>query len=78
VIIGNSGSGKSTLAHELARRIGARAIDLDHIHWQGEYGSKRDEDAAKRIAAGAAAESRCVIEGSTAGSPKSSCRARHR
>jgi len=35
VIIGNSGSGKSTLAQEIAQRIGAPAIDLDHIHWQG-------------------------------------------
>jgi adenylate kinase family enzyme len=34
VIVGNSGSGKSTLARELAQRMGAPAIDLDHIHWQ--------------------------------------------
>jgi adenylate kinase family enzyme len=49
VIIGNSGSGKSTLAQELAQRVGALAIDLDHIHWQASPGIKRDEDAAKRM-----------------------------
>jgi len=34
VIIGSSGSGKSTLAQEIAQRVGAPAIDLDHIHWE--------------------------------------------
>ncbi len=63
VIIGNSGSGNSTLAQQLAQRIGAPAIDLDHIHWQGSYGTKRDDDAAKRIVADAAAESKWIIEG---------------
>jgi adenylate kinase family enzyme len=63
VIIGNSGSGKSTLAQELAQRMGAPAIDLDHIHWRDSYGIKRDEDAAKRMVADAAAESEWIIEG---------------
>ena len=62
VIIGNSGSGKSTLARAIARRIGAPSIDLDHIHWQGSYGIKRDEDPAKRMVADAAAESKWIIE----------------
>jgi adenylate kinase family enzyme len=63
VIIGNSGSGKSTLAHEMAHRIGAPAIDLDLVHWQDIYGIKRDEDAAKRMVADAAADSKWIIEG---------------
>jgi adenylate kinase family enzyme len=63
VIIGNSGSGKSTLADALARRIGAPAIDLDLFHWQDSYGIKRDEDAAKRMVADAAAGSKWIIEG---------------
>lgn len=63
VIIGNSGSGKSTLAQALARRIDAPLIDLDHIHWQDSYGIKRDEDAATRMLADAAAESKWIIEG---------------
>jgi len=63
VIIGNSGSGKSTLAQELAQRLGAPTIDLDHIHWRDSYGIKRDEDAAKRMVVDAAAESEWIIEG---------------
>jgi adenylate kinase family enzyme len=63
VIIGNSGSGKSRLAQELAQRVGAPAIDLDHIYWQDSYGIKRDEAAAKRMVADAAAESKWIIEG---------------
>ena len=43
VIIGNSGSGKSTLAQQGAQRIGAPAIDLDHIDWQGQVGVKRGD-----------------------------------
>jgi adenylate kinase family enzyme len=63
VIIGNSGSGKSTLAQELAQRVRAPAIDLDLFHWHESYGIKRDEDAAKRMVAEAATESRWIIEG---------------
>jgi len=51
VIIGSSGSGKSTLAHEIAQRIGAPAIDLDHIHWQGQVGVKREENLATDMVA---------------------------
>ena len=61
VIIGNSWSGKSTLVQTLAQRIGAPSIDLDHIHWQDSYGIKRDEDAATRMLADAAAESKWII-----------------
>jgi len=63
VIIGNSGSGKSTLAQELARRIGAPAIDLDHIHWQDNVGAKRQDQLATDMVVEAAKMPRWIIEG---------------
>lgn len=63
VIIGNSGSGKSTLAQELARRIGAPAINLDPIHWQDNVGAKRDENLATDMVVEVAGKPRWIIEG---------------
>jgi adenylate kinase family enzyme len=63
VIIGNSGSGKSTLAQELARRIGAPAVDLDPIHWQDKVGAKRDENLATDMVVEVAGKPRWIIEG---------------
>ena len=63
VIIGNSGSGKSTLAQEIAQRIGAPAIDLDRIHWQGQVGVKREEKLATEMVAEIARQPRWVVEG---------------
>ena len=63
VIIGNSGSGKSTLAQELARRIGAPATDLDHIHWQDQVGVKREESLATDMVVELAGQPRWIIEG---------------
>jgi adenylate kinase family enzyme len=63
VIVGNSGSGKSTLARELAQRIAAPAIDLDHIHWQDRVGNQRDEKLATDMVVEAAANPRWIIEG---------------
>jgi adenylate kinase family enzyme len=64
VIVGNGGSGKSTLAQQIAEMLGAPAIDLDQIHWQGEtYGSRQDEGIARRLVAEAAAKQAWVIEG---------------
>jgi adenylate kinase family enzyme len=62
-IIGNSGSGKSTLAQEIAQRIGAPAIDLDQIHWQGQVGVKREENLATDMVADVAGQPRWIIEG---------------
>ena len=36
-VIGTSGSGKTTFAGDLARRLGARHIDLDAINWQADW-----------------------------------------
>jgi adenylate kinase family enzyme len=63
VIIGNSGSGKSTLADALARRIGAPAIDLDPIHWQGKVGILRDEILATGMVVEIAGKPQWIIEG---------------
>ena len=63
VIVGNSGSGKSTLARELAQRIGAPAIDLDHIHWQGRVGVKREENLATEMVVDVASKPRWIVEG---------------
>jgi len=63
VIIGNSGSGKSTLARELARRVGAPAIDLDPIHWQDKVGLKREENLAIDMVVEVAGKPRWIIEG---------------
>ena len=63
VIIGNSGSGKGTLAQEIAQRIGAPAIDLDHFHWQGQVGIKREENLATDMVADVARQPRWIIEG---------------
>jgi adenylate kinase family enzyme len=64
VVVGNGGSGKSSLARSIAELIRAPAIDLDHIHWQGEaYGSRQDESVAKRLVAEVAAKPAWVIEG---------------
>jgi adenylate kinase family enzyme len=63
VIIGNSGSGKSTLAQELAQRIGAAAIDLDRIHWQGQVGEKREENLATEMVVEVAGKPPWIIEG---------------
>lgn len=63
VIIGNSGSGKSTLAGELARRIGAPAVDLDPIHWQDKVGVQRDEGLATGMVVELAGKPRWIIEG---------------
>ncbi len=63
VIIGNSGSGKSTLAQEIAQRVGVPAIDLDHIHWEGQVGVKREEDLATDMVADVARQPRWIIEG---------------
>jgi adenylate kinase family enzyme len=63
VIIGNSGSGKSTLAQELARRMGAPAIDLDRIHWQDKVGVKREESLATGMVVEVASKPRWIIEG---------------
>jgi adenylate kinase family enzyme len=64
VIIGNSGSGKSVLAARLASLFHLSAIDLDHLHWEGDgFGRKREEEAAKRLVGDAAAASSWIIEG---------------
>jgi adenylate kinase family enzyme len=64
VIIGNGGSGKSTLARRIAQMLGVPALDLDHIHWEGEgYGSKRDGEEARRLVADASENTTWVIEG---------------
>jgi adenylate kinase family enzyme len=34
VVIGTTGSGKTTLATQLARRLGARHIELDALYWE--------------------------------------------
>jgi adenylate kinase family enzyme len=62
-IIGNSGLGKSTLAQEIAQRVGAPAIDLDHFHWQGQVGVKREENLATDMVADVARQPRWIIEG---------------
>jgi adenylate kinase family enzyme len=63
VIIGNSGSGNSTLADALARRIGAPAVDLDPIHWQGKVGILRDEILATGMVVEIAGKPQWIIEG---------------
>ncbi len=64
LILGNSGSGKSWLATRMAQVLGARAIDLDVIHWEpGGYGVPRDKHAAIGMVRQDASGPTWVIEG---------------
>jgi adenylate kinase family enzyme len=63
VIVGNSGSGKSTLARLLESCVGGERTDLDHIHWLGKVGVKRNEGEAKELVAALAAKPNWIIEG---------------
>ena len=64
VVIGNSGSGKSTLATAMAKLVQIPVIDLDLLHWEGDdYGSKRNEDVARRMVLEASNQPRWIIEG---------------
>jgi adenylate kinase family enzyme len=56
-VIGTSGSGKTTFAAELARRLGARHIDLDAINWQADWkdlNAHDPEEFRRRVAAAVA------------------------
>ncbi|MDP3769017.1 MAG: AAA family ATPase [Dehalococcoidia bacterium] len=57
-VIGTSGSGKTTFAAELARRLGARHVDLDAINWQADWKdlSLHDPEEFRRRVAAAVAE----------------------
>ena len=66
MIIGNSGSGKTTLAREIARRIAAPVIDLDHIHWQDQVGVQREEQPGVAACGERDAQDRFVVEDETA------------
>jgi adenylate kinase family enzyme len=64
VVIGNSGSGKSTLAEAIANLAHVPAIDLDLLHWEeGGYGSKRNEDVARKMVLDISNQPRWIIEG---------------
>jgi adenylate kinase family enzyme len=64
VVVGNGGSGKSWLAERLAGLTGARAVDLDLVHWlPGGYGARRDPEEARAAVRELAAADRWVIEG---------------
>ncbi|MEH2513433.1 adenylate kinase family enzyme [Nitrobacteraceae bacterium AZCC 1564] len=64
VIVGNSGSGKSTLAEAIADLAHIPAIDLDLLHWEDDgYGSKRHEDAARKMVLDISEKPRWIIEG---------------
>jgi adenylate kinase family enzyme len=64
VVIGNSGSGKSTLAEAIADLAQIPAIDLDLLHWEEDgYGSKRNEDVARRMVLDISNGPRWIIEG---------------
>jgi hypothetical protein len=47
----------------MAQRIGAPAIDLDHIHWKVQAGVKREENLATDMVADVASKSRWIVEG---------------
>jgi adenylate kinase family enzyme len=64
VVIGNSGSGKSTLAEAMANLAHIPVIDLDLLHWEeGGYGSKRNENVARRMVLEVSNQPRWLIEG---------------
>ena len=64
VVIGNSGSGKSFFAESLGTLVNASVVDLDLLHWEGPgFGVKRNEELAKQMVSGAAADSLWIIEG---------------
>lgn len=51
VIVGSTGSGKSTLAGEVARRLSARHIELDALHWEANWTPAPKEVFRARVAA---------------------------
>ena len=58
-VIGTSGSGKTTFAGALARRLGARHIDLDAINWQADWkdlNAHDPEEFRRRVAEAVANE----------------------
>lgn len=46
-VIGTSGSGKTTFAGTLARRLGARHIDLDAVNWQAGWRDLNTHDPSE-------------------------------
>lgn len=48
-VVGTSGAGKTTLAESLARRIGAKHIELDEHYWQANWTPRCLDDFRQRI-----------------------------
>lgn len=64
-VVGNSGSGKTTLARALARRIGARHVELDSIYHQPGWKPLPDAEFRDRVTEVVGTES-WVVDGNYA------------
>lgn len=65
-VVGASGSGKTTVAAELARRTGARHVELDALHWGAGWRPATAEELRAAVEP-LLAEERWVVDGSYSG-----------
>ena len=62
IVVGTSGSGKSTFAMALAKRLQARRIELDALHWLPNW-VERDASEFRSLVAKATEGERWVVDG---------------
>ena len=49
VVVGTSGVGKSTFGRALARATNSRYIELDELHWSGNWVERPDPEFAEAV-----------------------------